>query len=234
MAILATPTGVTTSNPTGTEITVSWGKGAYDLTKVEFGYKFVSKGDASQVITATSVKTAAAISGENIVVTLTFDSAGTVTSLKDYIAEVQAKPKAGNTADTASLWGKQRYWIIGPTLTITIGDSSFTLSQDTFAGATSKIYKLPVSKDNPLTITYTDIEAFATSVGIAVVPTEYPDGTKITGALNIYELVVDAGNALFALDISVDLPANAPFNTLIPGLKFTRVGLSLKRTDGSL
>lgn len=234
MAQLATPQGIgktIPSNDTDTTVTLTWNKGTYDLTKVQFAYQFVNKGDGSQIVTPT-VKTAAAASGSNITAVLEFDSNAQAKEMADYVAEVQAQPIEGQSTDTASAWGRERYWIIGPTLTITIGGNSYTLSKDTFAGAGSKIYKLPVSQDNPATITYDNIKSFAKDMGLTA-PSEYPNGTAISGTLNIYELVVDVGNALFSLSISVDLPKDAPWN-VIPGLTIDRVGLALKRTDGTL
>lgn len=241
MAQIVTPAGIGKTLPvkldtTGKTVILTWNKDTYDLATVDFKFQFVSKADGSITpVTATMVTTAPAVKDSNITATITFESNATAKSMENFIAEVQATPLAGNT-DTASEWGKERYWIIGPSLTITIGSNSYTLTKDTFAGASTKIYKLPVSNENPLTITYDDIKAFAINMGVSEsnIPTTYPDGNPIAASLNIYELVVDLGNALFSLSISIEIPSDNPINNIIPGLGISRLGLALKRTDGSI
>lgn len=119
--------------------------------------------------------------------------------------------------------------MVAPTLTITIGGESFTLTKDTFS-TNGGLYKLPASETNPITILYTDLVKFVETLpGGLTLPTEYPNRDKIGASLNIYELVVDTTNGLFNLSISVILDWS-----VIPLLTINRLGLVLKRTDGSL
>lgn len=233
MAQLKTPAGIG-KTITAKTVTVTWTKPdpAYPADTT-FKYQFVNKGNPTDIIVPTTAQTGTeAVVGDNHQVIFTFSSAADATKLKDYVAEVMAIPKTGS-ADTDSDWGKEIYWLIGPTLTIKIGSQEFTLTKDTFAGAGSRIYKLPASADNPITITYDDIKTFAISLGLTP-PENYPDGTAISGSLNIYQLIVDLGNSLFTLSISLDIPADNPLNDIIPQLSISKMGLVLKRTNGSI
>lgn len=230
MAQLATPQNiqkVIPSDTTTTTVTVTWDKGTYAATTV-FAYQFVNKGDPTDIVTPATPATAAAIVGDSYTVTLDLGTNAIAKSMADYIAEVQAQPPAGDVTDTASAWGAELYWVVGPTLTVRIGNASYTLTKETLADATKKIYRLPASADNPITIAYTDIQSFATSLGLTA-PTTYPNGSPIDATLDIYELVVDVGNGLFSLSISVQIGWN-----IIPGLTIDRLGLAVKRTNGSL
>lgn len=233
MAQLKTPAGIG-KTITAKTVTITWTKPdpAYPA-ETTFKYKFVNKGNPDDIIVPTGAQTGEeTVVGDNHQVVFTFTNATDAKKLEDYIAEVMAVPKAGST-DTESDWGKEIYWLIGPTLTIKIGNQEFTLTKDTFAGATSRIYKLPASDDNPITITYDDIKTFAISLGLTP-PVNYPDDTPISGSLNIYQLIVDLGNNLFTLSISLDIPADNPLNKIIPQLSISKMGLVLKRTNGSL
>lgn len=233
MAQLKTPAGIG-KTITAKTVTVTWTKPdpAYPADTT-FKYQFVNKGNPADVVVPTEAQTGPeTVVGDNHQVVFTFATAAAATKFSDYIAEVMAVPKTGSD-DTASDWGKEIYWLIGPTLTIKIGSQEFTLTKDTFAGAGSRIYKLPASDDNPIKITYDDIKDFAISLGLTP-PVNYPDGTLISGSLDIYQLIVDLGNSLFTLSISLEIPADNPLNTIIPQLSISKMGLVLKRTNGSI
>ncbi|CAI2768340.1 hypothetical protein ACHRVW_09070 [Flavobacterium collinsii] len=237
MAQLTTPAGIGKETPSGTTeltVTVTWTKPDPDYPDgTTFSYQFVNKGNPNDIIVPTVAQTGApTIVVDKHQVVFTFGTNADAVKLKDYIAEVKAIPATGSGPDNSE-WGKEIYWIIGPTLTIKIGNQEYTLTKNTFAGATSKIYQLPASADNPITITYDDIKTFATSLGLNP-PENYPDGTPIDGSLNIYQLIVDLGNNLFTLSISLDIPASNPLNNIIPHLSVSKMGLVLKRTNGSL
>lgn len=238
MAQLTTPAGIgktLPSNTTDKTVIVQWTKPSTDFpTGTTFKYQFVNKGNPSDIIvpSAAQITTPAKEAGGNYTVTFTLADNAAATELGSYIAEVMAIPKTGST-DTASDWGKERYWIVGPTLTIKIGSQEFTLTKDTFAGATTKIYKLPASDTNPITITYDNVKSFATSMGLTA-PTKYPDGSTIAASLDIYQLVVDLGNNLFTLSISINVEPDNPLNKIIPHLSISKMGLVVKRTDGSI
>jgi len=235
MAKLTTPVGIGKAiEATNKTVTLTWTKPDPDFPDgTTFKYQFVNKGDSNDIIVPTATETGTEkLNGENHEVVFTFTESANATKLEDYIAEVMAIPAGGSGPDNSN-WGKEIYWIIGPTLTIKIGNQEFTLTKDTFKGATSRIYKLPASDDNPITITYDDIKTFATSLGLTP-PENYPDDKPIEGTLNIYQLIVDLGNGLFNLSISVAIPDTNPLNNLIPHLSVSKMGLVLKRTNGSL
>ena len=74
------------------------------------------------------------------------------------------------------------------------------------------------------------MKEFAASLpGSPTLPTTYPNGTPITGSLDISELIIDTGKKLFSLSIAAVIPYE-----IFPGLKVEKLGLSIKRTDGSL
>jgi hypothetical protein len=235
MVQLTTPAGIgKTIDSAAKTVTVTWTKADPALPAgTTFKYQFVNKGTPSDIIVPTTAETTGpTVVGDNQQVVFTFDTAAKATKLEDYIAEVMAIPKAGPGPDNSD-WGKEIYWIIGPTLTIKIGSQEFTLTKDTFAAAGKRIYKLPAPDDNQIKITYADIVTFSDSLGLTA-PTKYPDGTTISGSLDIYQLIVDLGNSLFTLSISLKILADNPLNQLIPHLSVSKMGLVLKRTNGSL
>lgn len=140
--------------------------------------------------------------------------------LAQVVAESQSDPQ--NNSDP----GYQIYWDCNVTLTLEVGSKTFVLSQ---ADVMSGIYRLPCSRQSPITITLDDIKSFAKSVGISEtnIPKKWPNGTDITGSLNLYRLALDINNGLFALDIAFDLEW-----TVITGLTIKEVGLTVLRTDG--
>ena len=222
---LSTPTGITTES-TGQTVTLSFSKANYDLTKDKFNVKFINKGNVHDILEPT-LTTAAAVQGSSIQIVYTFPIGKTTTS---YNAEVQAELKTDATPATTSLWGKETYWIVGPTLTVKIGNTEFTLSQNSFAGGGNKIYQLPIPKGSSITITYEDLNKFVKTLpGGLSLPQTYPNGDKIGGSLDIYEFIIDATDKLLSLNISVKLDW-----TLISGLTINRLGLAVKRTNGSI
>lgn len=227
MAQLLASTGLS-KTITGQTVVLSWTKATDYLATNPFSYKFVKKGDPGVIFIPTPSETGVPIDGgTSCSVTLTFADAPTANSYANYIAEVQTLPGTGST-DTASAWCLERFWVVGPTLTVTIGSSQYTLTKDTFSSGS--IYKLPASEANPITILYTDLQNFVASLpGGLTLPSKYPNGSDIGASLNIYEFIIDTGNALFSLSISVVLDWD-----IIPGLSINRLGLALKRTDGSL
>jgi hypothetical protein len=224
---LTTPTGISKKIDANT-VVLTWDIGKYNATS-PFGYQFVKKGSPGVILIPTAEQTGVvADSGTtSLTVTFTFADDATASTYADYIAEVQATD--ATTPDNDSAWGIERYWVVAPTLTITIGGESFTLTKDTFS-TNGGLYKLPASETNPITILYTDLVKFVETLpGGLTLPTEYPNRDKIGASLNIYELVVDTTNGLFNLSISVILDWS-----VIPLLTINRLGLVLKRTDGSL
>lgn len=225
MSKLSTPTGITTS-ATGQAVTLSFDKADYDLTKDKFNVKFVNKGNTHDILEPT-LTTAAAVQGSSIQIVYTFSEGKTTTN---YNAEVQAELKTNPTPATTSSWGKETYWIVGPTLTVKIGNTEFTLSRNSFAGDGNKIYQLPITEGSPITITYNDLNDFVKSLpGGLTLPTNYPNGTAIGASLDIYEFIIDATDKLLSLSISVKLDWN-----IISGLTINRLGLSVKKTNGSI
>jgi hypothetical protein len=144
-----------------------------------------------------------------------------------YLAQVVDK-SADPAADSDSEPGVQPYWEVNPSLTLKVGSRSFTLTKGSGPGG---IYRLPVSRDDPFTITIKDVQdlAEATGIGRDNVPTRWPDGSEITddNSLNIYKLAVDVDRKLVDLEIAFMLNF-----TLIKGLTVQEVGLSVLRTDG--
>lgn len=229
MAQLSPSTGLTKTNPTATTILLTWTKAPDYAIANPFGYRFVQKGNPAVIYIPTQTETGTPTDGgATMSVTFTFADAPTTTKYyTDYIAEVQTL----NTATPAdnSPWCIERYWVVAPTLTITIGSASYTLTRDTFS-SNGGLYKLPASADNPITILYTDMKTFVESLpGGLTLPTTYPNGDTIGASLNIYELIVDTTNGLFSLSISVVLNW-----AVIPLLTINKLGLVLKRTDGSI
>lgn len=144
-----------------------------------------------------------------------------------YIARVVDKPAAADTDNSDSEPGLQIYWDANLSLTVQVGSHTFTLTKGSAPGG---IYRLPVSRENPFRITLSDVQEFADAVGVGrdKVPTRWPDGSEITGSLNLYKLAVDTERKLAALDIAFELNFSP-----VPGLRVQEVGLSVVRTDGA-
>jgi hypothetical protein len=228
MAKLTTPTSIQSVRVDKT-ITLSWDK-ADDADKSEFAYHFVSKTtDKDLPLPAGAVAAAVTGTDKRQSCVITFKVAKDVTDLKDYLGQVKATPNAAakTAGDTDSDFGTESVWLTNPSITIKIGDNTYTLSQDSMAGPSS-IYRLPVSKDNPLLLKYDDLKAFAAKMSVTL-PDNYPSGKPITGELQIFEFVVDTAKKLFALDISAKLEWE-----IFSGFSVERMGLVLKRTDKSL
>jgi hypothetical protein len=227
MAKLTTPTSIQSVHAEKT-ITLSWDK-AEDADKSEFAYQFVSK--TTDKVSPLPADATIALGGDakRQTGTITFKTAKDATDLKDYLGQVKATPNAaGKTAgDTDSDFGTETVWVKNPSITIKIGDNSYTLSQDSMAGPSS-IYRLPVSKDDPMKLEYEDLKKLAAKMSVTL-PENYPNGKKIEGKLEVFEFVVDTDKKLFALDISAEIKWE-----IFTGFSVERMGLVLKRTDKSL
>lgn len=218
---LRTPKGIN-AKLDGNNVVVTWNKPKSVTTAPVFNFRFVKKGDHEEVL------------GDVITATPEIDAAKKEyrysipspkgkTVLDDYVVQVQEKAAATDTEHTDSEWGTQNIWVINPTLTITIGGHSYTLSRDSFSGG---VYKLPISEDEPLEITYADLQEFATSLKM-----DLPDDLPLvsTSKLQIFEFIVDTDNKLFSIVLAMVFKQE-----LFAGLTIDKIGLTLKRTDGSL
>ncbi len=208
------------------KITVKWDKVA---DAAGYNFQFVNKDDATDIenVTAANIGTPTDTEGKTHV-DITFTTAAELKQykkLKDYLAQVQAK---GATAEDNSEWGSEIIWDVEPTLAIKIGGKEFTLTKHSSGG--DGIYKFPISKDDPLEITYSDLKDFVAGVSSSLVmPTTFPDGSPITSSLKIYEFVIDTKKKLFNLNIAVEAHWR-----IFEGLEVQSFGLVIKRTDGSL
>lgn len=147
------------------------------------------------------------------------------THVADYLAQVQA---VGATPAESSAWGKQKEVKIRFSLSITIGSQTFTL----YELPTDGIYKLPVSAGNPLSITYDDLQTLVSKLpGNPTLPSDFPNGTPINGALNLTRFVADTNNKTFDFDLSLNLGDNGW--SVIPGFSVDAIGLDIQRTDGT-
>ena len=229
MPLLRTPYNVATT-VAGKNIKVSW-KDSNPPAKVDkFAIAFLER-DTLLPFKLTAVPTTPPVTGtappyENSVeITPPDGTLPSDLSSKD-IAQVIAKAKAGDAEYTDSEPGLQAYWSASLSLVVQVGSHSFTLTK---SSGVSGIYRLPVSRTKPFTITLDDVKEFAISVGVDPnnVPTKWPDGSDIKGALNLYKLAVDTDLSLFALEIAVTLDFSP-----IAGLIVHEVGLSVVRTNG--
>jgi hypothetical protein len=216
---LSAPTNVN-AQTNGNKITVSWQDSNPAANVANYAISFLAK----DTLTPLTDPVATADVGKT-----TVDiprTAGATPSAADlgskYIAQVVAKAKGTDVSDSAP--GLEAYWDVNLSLNIKLGSRSLTLTK---SSTVSGIYRLPVAVDDPLKITMDDVSNFAKSLSIDV-PTKWPDGSPITGSLNVSKLAVDIDRKLFAMDISVTLPNFSP----IPGLSIESVGLNLVRTDG--
>ena len=229
---LVTPFNIATTKTGDSTIKVTWDD-KNDTTKVSKREVTFLKKDSLAKFTPDTIGTISPGEARDGVtpysVEVTLNGAGGSPSAADlaslYIAQVVDKT-ANKEADLDSEPGLQVYWEANLSLTIQVGDHIFTLTKGSAPGG---IYRLPVSRDNPFKITLRDVQSFADAVGVGAdkVPTRWPDGSEITGSLNLYKLAVDTDRKLAALEIAFDLNF-AP----VPGLKVKEVGLSVVRTDG--
>ncbi len=227
MAKLTTPTSIESARVDKT-ITLSWDK-ADDADKSDFVFQFVSKTtDKDLPLPAGATAAEIKVIGKRQSCIITFSAEKDVKELKDYLGQVKAVPNtAAKAGYTESDFGTESVWLTNPSITIKIGDNTYTLSKDLMAGASS-IYRLPISKDDPLLLKYDDLKALANKMGITL-PINYPNGKPITGELQVFEFVVDTDKKLFALDISAKIEWE-----IFTGFSVERMGLVLKRTDKSL
>jgi len=154
-----------------------------------------------------------------------------------YFVQVQAVPTQAS-GDTASEYGKEKGWDTAYSLTIEIGGREFTLDNDTIQNIQNapKKFRLKIDPNDPITLTLNDLQDFVTSIGLSVNVSSLtlPDGTNLADRANmeIYALMVDLDNGLAELSTAINaVGAGIP---VIPGLAFKRVGLDVKRTDGSI
>jgi hypothetical protein len=220
---LLMPTTVT-SSVADNVITVTWDDTNPAATVANFAVTFLAK-DTLAIYTPPTTTTVGDV--KTLAITIPPGSTPSAATLADgYIARVIAKAPSNSTTIADSAAGLQIYWESDLSLVVTVGSHEFTLTK---ASTASGIYRLPVSRDAPITITLDDIKSFADTVGIGAskVPTKWPNGDPITGSLNLYKLAVDTDRKLFALDIAFTLNFSP-----IPGLTINEVGLSVLRTNG--
>lgn len=208
------------------KITVQWD---YDppadkaLANTTFEVSFLAK-DTQAVFIPTPATTAAGTM--TLEITPAANTHPTAEELgTNYSAQVIAKGDASHANSPAGL---QVYWVIGLSLIVVVGGHSFTLTKPTGTGR-GGVYRLPVSRTNPFTLTLEDVQEFADAlhIGRDKVPTHWPNGAAITSGLSLYKLAVDTDNKLFALDIAFTVEFEP-----VPGLTIQEVGLSVLRTDG--
>ncbi|WP_256078624.1 hypothetical protein [Massilia sp. YIM B04103] len=230
MAQASTPNSVTSKvQPANSNtLVVSW-LGPIDNGNDKFSIQFVSRNNSGGTpvpapgqpeggfpVTAT---------GNSYSQALTFASP---TDASNYAAQFQAQVQAlADEPNTASNWGLQAWWNVGFSLTITVGSTEITLNQLPGMG----VYRLPVSKEDPLSVTYADLSKFVETMDSDLkMPTTFPNGAPITASLNITECMVDTINRTFAFDVSATLGKGWE---IFPGLTFNAIGLDIQRTNGS-
>lgn len=242
---LETPAGIATVRETKTKkITITWKKSDEELKLKNgpvFEFQFIKKSDMKTVETVTPKPTKTDKDGvkDQHEYEITVDD-GTFTKLKNCLVEIkEVVPATPETEDVDKVkdkadsdWGREGYWKAGASLTIKIGSKSYTLSRETGKSADeekgSSIYKLPVSVDHPMEITYLELKEFADGLGVSM-PSEFPNGKPIGLSVVIYEFIVDTSNKFFSINISIKADW-----TIFDGLTIEKVGLVLKRTDGSI
>lgn len=153
---------------------------------------------------------------------LTFDSAATAQQYANQM-QVQVQALAEQAAD-ASPWGLQAWTNVGFSITVTIGSTELTLNQIPGGG----VYRLPVSKSNPLVVTYDDLSDFIKNFSYGLtLPTQFPNGDPISSSLAVSCFAVDTINKTFEFDFM----ANVQW-TIFDGLTFNALGLDIQRTNG--
>ncbi|NHZ37271.1 hypothetical protein [Massilia rubra] len=159
--------------------------------------------------------------GNNYSVALTFLSAD---AAKNYNENFQAQVQANATApNTPSAWGLQVWWNIGFAITVTIGSTSLTLRE-----LPNGIYVLPVSVDNPLTVTYADLKSFVAKLpGAISLPTNFPNGQPISSALQVTAFAIDVKRATFEFDFTALIKWE-----IFTGLTVDSIGFDIQRTNG--
>jgi hypothetical protein len=229
---LATPFNVTTAlSPDKSKITVKWDdkNAATDVSK--YDVSFLAKDTLLPFVPPTATvgvdtPTGTGTISHSVDIIPAAGTSPTAAELESkYVAQVIARAK-DTTTHSDSAPGLQVYWDSNLSLIVQVGSHSFTLTK---ASSLSGVYRLPVSRTNPFTITLDDVKSFADAVGVGSnnVPTSWPNGDPITGGLSLYKLAVDTDRKLMALDIAFTLNF-----TPIPGLTVQEVGLSVVRTDG--
>lgn len=154
-----------------------------------------------------------------------------------YFVQVQSVPTQAS-GDTASEYGKEKGWDTAYSLTIEIGGREFTLDNDTIQNIQNapKKFRLKIDPEDPITLNLNDLQNFVNSIGLSVNVSSLtlPDGTNLATRANmeIYALMVDLDNGLAELSTAISAVGNGI--PVIPGLSFVRVGLDVKRTDGSI
>lgn len=199
-------------------------------TDATYNFKFTGKTDPTlveDVLTANIGVSTYDAEKKKVTTVVTLVAGKKVSDYAEYVICVQAVPAATDLANTTSAWGQETIWAFAPTINITIGSYTFTLSQDSFAGG-GGIYRLPVSKENPAVILYADLKAWASGLGLTL-PSTFPNGDPINSSLFVNELVVNTTKRIF----SIDVEANIQWN-IIAGLSVNQLGVAVKRTDGTI
>jgi hypothetical protein len=216
---LKAPTEITTAadGTNAKAVKINWVEDPGNNSK-KHSFRFVKKSDSLQYLPSageTGTVTSGADNQQSVVITPGADSkVGAQELVKDYVAGVEAD----------GAWGWQTYWTFLPSLTITIGSHTFTLTQ--LPHLPGGIYEAPVSDDEPFTIDWADIKEFANNIGLTL-PEQWPNGDPIQAAVELTKLVVDTNNKLFTLRVAAKLDWN-----IITGLTINRVGVEIARTDG--
>jgi len=239
-----------------TKVVLSWELEGNDSTGVNgFNLVLTKKADRSITYsyTLSNITTGTALGGSDAPAFVDLDTAPTLTVDSgvysiDFPTEATADPAqtvAENAATLEDDWyfkiqatttttgyensrfGSETWWQADPTLVLTIGDNEYTLTRDSLQDIPSR-YELPIEPDNPVVITFQDIQQFASDLGLTL--PDLPGGATFSGtSISIYKLVVDIEDYVFRFDVAID------FNiSIFSGLTINRVGLVLRRTDGTV
>lgn len=226
---LLSPTDVTASAPANaTAVTVTWiDPNPAGLPASAGKYSFIASIVNRDGLTPLSTPISATVAAGTLTVDLPFGTgAGAPTSAdfpSKYVVQVVAHATDAAFADSPP--GVQVYWDSNVALVIQVGSQTFTLTR---SSSLSGVYRLPVSPDNALNIALSDLQSFASTVGVTL-PTKWPDGSDINAGLSVSKLAVDTTRKLFAMNISFAINFSVP---LVPGLTINSVALSVARTDG--
>lgn len=224
---LLKPTNVT-ANASGTAITVTWKDPNVGTNVSGYAVSFVPNDPSlpSYPATPVIVPPGSGPLTKDFNPTSTDPSIATLSS--NYLAQVIAQP-SDPTKFSNSEPGVQSHWDVNLSIGITLGGDSITLTKPATSG--SGIYRLPATADNPYQITLAQIRSFLNGIESGMgdkLPSKWPDGSTISGELDITKLAVDIDNKLFALGIKV------PLNfTPISGLTVNAVELDIALTDGT-
>jgi hypothetical protein len=221
---LLRPTNVT-ADGSGTTITVNWkdpNVPANAANIAGYAVSFVPKDPSLASYPATPVIVAAGTTTKDFTPAATDPTVATLTS--NYLAQVVVQSKDATKFGNSEP-GVQTHWDVNLSIGITLGGDAITLSKP--ATSSSGIYRI----DDTYQITLDQIRSFLNGIDSGMgdkLPSKWPDGSPISGELDITKLVVDIDNKLFALGIKV------PINfTPINGLTVSAVELDIAYTDGT-